>query len=176
MGNKASSFWGCGQVLWCSISSRSVVMITVPWVCHAVFIGIKRIYHGKCDDDFRLELIIWGASSHLVILQWISVYYLQVLQDAVLENQTEAAFVTSAGPKAVATCHLHQLSRQMCPHLRHFVVFSSLVCGHGNAGQSNYGMSNSICEARVRDGFPGLAIQWGMWGWWQRCRRNIPTQ
>ena len=56
----------------------------------------------------------------------------------------------------------------MCPQLRHFVVFSSVSCGRGNAGQTNYGMTNSvmerICEARVREGFPGLAIQWGAVG------------
>ena len=53
----------------------------------------------------------------------------------------------------------------MCPHLRHFVVFSSVVSGYGNAGQTNYGMNSSImehiCEARIRDGLPGLAVQWG---------------
>jgi len=56
----------------------------------------------------------------------------------------------------------------MCPQLRHFVVFSSVSCGHGNAGQTNYGMANSVmervCEARVRQGFPGLAVQWGAVG------------
>ena len=56
----------------------------------------------------------------------------------------------------------------MCPQLRHFVVFSSVSCGRGNAGQTNYGMANSvmerICEARVREGFPGLAVQWGAVG------------
>ncbi|KDQ71496.1 Fatty acid synthase [Zootermopsis nevadensis] len=56
----------------------------------------------------------------------------------------------------------------MCPHLRHFVMFSSVSCGHGNAGQTNYGMNNSvmerICDARVRDGLPGLAVQWGAVG------------
>jgi fatty acid synthase len=93
---------------------------------------------------------------------------LQVLRDKLLENQTEADFVASAGPKALATHHLDVLSRQMCPQLRHFVVFSSVSCGRGNAGQTNYGMSNSImeriCEARVRDGLPGLAVQWGAVG------------
>ncbi|KDR18643.1 hypothetical protein L798_06624, partial [Zootermopsis nevadensis] len=91
-----------------------------------------------------------------------------VLQDALLENQSEAAFAASAVPKAHATQFLDELSRQMCPQLRHFVVFSSVSCGRGNAGQTNYGMSNSvmerICEARVRDGLPGLAVQWGAVG------------
>jgi len=98
----------------------------------------------------------------------LSFKYLQVLQDRLLENQTEADFVTSAGPKSLATRHLDVLSRQMCPHLRHFVVFSSISCGRGNAGQTNYVMNNSImeriCEARVRDGLPGLALQWGCVG------------
>ena len=98
----------------------------------------------------------------------LSFKYLQVLRDKLLENQTEEDFVTSAGPKSLATLHLDVLSRQMCPHLRHFVVFSSVSCGRGNAGQTNYGMNNSImeriCEARVRDGLPGLAVQWGAVG------------
>jgi fatty acid synthase len=88
-----------------------------------------------------------------------------VLHDRLLENQTEADFIASAGPKALATRHLDMLSRHMCPCLRQFVVFSSVVSGHGNAGQTNYGMNNSImeriCEARIRDGLPGLAVQWG---------------
>ncbi|RZC42203.1 KR, adh short, Thioesterase and/or PP-binding domain containing protein [Asbolus verrucosus] len=54
------------------------------------------------------------------------------------------------------------------PCFRYFVVFSSLSCGRGNPGQTNYGMANSImeriCERRKRDGFPALAIQWGAIG------------
>nr|QCW07581.1 fatty acid synthase 1 [Blattella germanica] len=91
-----------------------------------------------------------------------------VLRDALLENQTENDFQISAGAKAVATQHFDVLSRQMCPNLHSFVVFSSVSCGRGNAGQTNYGMSNSImeriCESRVKDGFPGLAVQWGAVG------------
>jgi fatty acid synthase len=101
-------------------------------------------------------------------IERISCALLWVLQDKLLENQTEADFAASAGPKALATLHLDMLSRQMCPHLCHFVVFSSVSCGHGNVGQTNYGMNNSImehiCEARVRDVLPGLAVQWGAVG------------
>lgn len=53
----------------------------------------------------------------------------------------------------------------MAPQLRYFVVFSSVSCGRGNAGQTNYGMANSvmerIIEQRQRDGLPAKAIQWG---------------
>lgn len=49
-----------------------------------------------------------------------------------------------------------------------FVVFSSVSCGRGNAGQTNYGMGNSImeriCEKRQKDGYPAIAIEWGAIG------------
>ncbi|KAF5283995.1 hypothetical protein FQR65_LT13629 [Abscondita terminalis] len=91
-----------------------------------------------------------------------------VLRDGLFENQTEENFVTSLGPKAMATRNLDVVSREMCPNLRHFVVFSSVSCGRGNPGQTNYGMANSImervCERRKDDGYPALAIQWGAIG------------
>ncbi|XP_031348358.1 fatty acid synthase-like [Photinus pyralis] len=91
-----------------------------------------------------------------------------VLRDDLFENQTEENFVNALSPKARATQHLDILSRQLCPRLQHFVVFSSVSCGRGNAGQTTYGMANSImeriCEKRKREGYPGLAIQWGAIG------------
>lgn len=43
-----------------------------------------------------------------------------------------------------------------------------MSCGKGNAGQTNYGMANSImeriCERRKSEGLPALAIQWGAVG------------
>lgn len=64
--------------------------------------------------------------------------------------------------------HLDKLSRVLCRELEHFVVFSSVSCGRGNAGQTNYGMSNSvmerICELRRADNLPAVAIQWGAVG------------
>ncbi|KAK6640571.1 hypothetical protein RUM44_012267 [Polyplax serrata] len=91
-----------------------------------------------------------------------------VLRDAIFENQTDEAFLISFGPKALATKHLDVVSRKLCKNLEHFVIFSSVSCGRGNAGQTNYGMANSvmerICEIRVEEGYPGLAIQWGAIG------------
>ncbi|KYQ50077.1 Fatty acid synthase, partial [Trachymyrmex zeteki] len=91
-----------------------------------------------------------------------------VLRDGVLKNQTAEAFAESFQSKARATQTLDKLSRKICLNLRHFVVFSSVSCGRGNAGQTNYGMANSImeriCEKRAEQGLPGLAIQWGAVG------------
>lgn len=88
-----------------------------------------------------------------------------VLRDALLENQTVEAYKAVCQPKVEITQRLDTLTRRLCPKLDHFVVFSSVVCGRGNRGQTNYGYANSfmesICERRAADGLPGLAVQWG---------------
>ncbi|KAL2715899.1 fatty acid synthase-like [Vespula squamosa] len=87
------------------------------------------------------------------------------LKDSICRNQTPQTFEEPFIGKAWATKCLDETTRKLCPDLRHFVVFSSVSCGRGNAGQTNYGMANSImeriCEKRVGEGLPGLAIQWG---------------
>ncbi|XP_044740690.1 fatty acid synthase-like [Chrysoperla carnea] len=97
------------------------------------------------------------------------IYNLAVLlRDALFENQTIENFQTSFKGKVLGTQYLDEVSRTLCPELRHFVVFSSVSCGRGNAGQTNYGMANSamerICEERHANGYPALAIQWGAIG------------
>jgi len=63
--------------------------------------------------------------------------------------------------KVVGTKNLDAVTRELCSGtLEWFVVFSSVSCGRGNAGQGNYGYANSamerICERRRSDGFPGI--------------------
>ncbi|XP_074604161.1 fatty acid synthase-like [Brevipalpus obovatus] len=87
-----------------------------------------------------------------------------VLHDGLLENQTVKDFEEVCYPKIRVTRSLDSISRLHCPHLDHFVCFSS-IASFGNLGQSNYGFANSfmerLCEKRRKDGLPGLAIQWG---------------
>ncbi|KYM96882.1 Fatty acid synthase [Cyphomyrmex costatus] len=88
-----------------------------------------------------------------------------VLKDNILKNQTAETFAVPFQSKVRATQMLDKLSRKICLKLRHFVMFSSISCGRGITGQTNYGMANSvmerICEKRVEEELPGLAIQWG---------------
>lgn len=91
-----------------------------------------------------------------------------VLNDAVLENQTPGKFAEVCASKVSGTHNLDRVSRRLCPSLDFFVCFSSLTSGRGNAGQTNYGFANSflekVCERRRKEGFHGLAIQWGAVG------------
>ncbi|CAD6999349.1 unnamed protein product [Ceratitis capitata] len=91
-----------------------------------------------------------------------------VLRDALIEDQTVQDYQTVCKPKVDGTKFLDLHSRTLCPELDYFVCFSSVSCGRGNVGQSNYGLANSamerICEQRRANGLPGLAIQWGAIG------------
>lgn len=91
-----------------------------------------------------------------------------VLKDGMLENLTPQLFIDVNKPKYDGTLNLDKVTRQSCPDLSYFVAFSSVSCGRGNAGQSNYGYANSamerVCEKRRYDGLPGLAVQWGAIG------------
>ena len=91
-----------------------------------------------------------------------------VLRDQLLENQTPEKYAEAAAPKVAGTINLDKVTRASCPQLEHFVAFSSVSCGRGNAGQTNYGLANSVmervCEERRKSGLPGTAIQWGAIG------------
>lgn len=88
-----------------------------------------------------------------------------VINDSLFAKMDEKTFMDVVKPKAHSTMHFDEVSRRMCPQLDHFVVFSSISCGYGNAGQTNYGFANSVTERIVEkrriDGLPGKAIQWG---------------
>uniref|UniRef100_A0A336MQ27 Fatty acid synthase n=1 Tax=Culicoides sonorensis TaxID=179676 RepID=A0A336MQ27_CULSO len=91
-----------------------------------------------------------------------------VLRDGLLDDQSEADFKTVCRPKVDGTKNLDQASREFCPDLDYFICFSSVSCGRGNIGQTNYGLANSamerICEHRQASGLPATAIQWGAIG------------
>ncbi|CAG2108143.1 unnamed protein product, partial [Medioppia subpectinata] len=87
------------------------------------------------------------------------------LNDCLIENLTFEKFCSSIDTKHKIFTNLDQLTRQLDYTLDYFVIFSSILCGKGNGGQSNYAFGNSmcerICEERRRDGLHGLAIQYG---------------
>ncbi|XP_053214097.1 fatty acid synthase-like [Panonychus citri] len=92
-----------------------------------------------------------------------------VLSDALLSDQNAETYEKVCSSKVKITKNLDKLTRSMAPFdCDYFVVFSSVTCGRGNPGQSNYGLANSymesICRERFKHGLHGLAIQWGYVG------------
>ena len=87
------------------------------------------------------------------------------LNDCLLENMEFEKFCSTVDTKHKIFSNLDQITRRLDYKLDYFVVFSSIACGKGNGGQSNYSFGNSlcerICEERRRDGLHGLAVQYG---------------
>ena len=96
-----------------------------------------------------------GAIFHLGI----------ILNDCLIEKMTYEQFCESIDCKYKVFDNMDKLSRKLDYNLDYFVMFSSVTCGKGNTGQTNYAFGNSlcerICEQRRMDGLHGLAIQYG---------------
>ena len=88
-----------------------------------------------------------------------------VLNDCLIEKMTYEQFCESIDCKYKVFDNLDKLTRKLEYPLEYFVIFSSVTCGKGNTGQTNYALGNSlcerICEKRRKDGLHGLAIQYG---------------
>ncbi|CAG2102324.1 unnamed protein product, partial [Medioppia subpectinata] len=92
-----------------------------------------------------------------------------VLNETLAENMTVERFAESADTKGRVFENLDQLTRRLLDYkVDYFVVFSSISCGKGFAGYSNYAYGNSVCERlcerRRADGLHGLAVQYGLIG------------
>ena len=133
---------------------------------------------GKKYEMFKTEIIVSTHNSNTIegskqLLEDANklgpiggIFHLAlVLNPALIKDQTIESFRETSESKINTFVNLDKLTRISCPDLDYFVLFSSVSCGKGFRGQSNYGYANAvverICEMRRRDGLHGLAIQWG---------------
>jgi acyl carrier protein/NAD(P)-dependent dehydrogenase (short-subunit alcohol dehydrogenase family) len=88
-----------------------------------------------------------------------------VIEDAILQNQTWAAFERVLSPKLDGTWHLHSLTADCS--LDFFVLFSAAATLLGSPGQANYAAANAFLDGmahlRRASGLPALSINWGPW-------------
>lgn len=123
-----------------------------------VFVSTANITTKKGCEELIREALKMGPVGGIFNLAG-------VIADGLFEKLDVDSFEKVFKPKALPAIYLDEISRNLCPELEHFVTFSSISCGYGNAGQTNYGFANSVTEKvierRHRDGLPAKAIQWG---------------
>ena len=132
--------------------------------------GIKTGYQARCVHFWRRigisvqisTLNIARASDAEELLREASAmgpigglfHLAMVLRDCLFENQNVQNFKDAAESKYYGTINLDNATRKLCDQsLRWFVVFSSITSGRGNAGQTNYGWSNSTMERMIEHRF-----------------------
>jgi fatty acid synthase len=139
--------------------------------------GIRTGYQHRCVNQWReagtkvtistRDVASLEETKHLMAEAELlgpvgGIFHLaMVLRDGLMENQSQDNFQAVGKAKVTGTMNLDTVTRaESRSGMDWFVVFSSVSCGRGNAGQANYGFANSVmervCEARVHDGLPGL--------------------
>ncbi len=133
------------------------------WKDGGVSVAVLQL---DASDPFKAEELMKTAAEMGPIggiFNLAAVLDMKLMKDLGIEE-----FKRTADPKIALTRNLDTITRASCPELELFVVFSSVAALTGIEGNSNYGFANScaerIVERRVRDGFPGKAIQWGAIG------------
>lgn len=86
--------------------------------------------------------------------------------DGPLAQLGEADFQRALAPKLGGALALDRFSRT-CPHLRHFILLSSVVASLPSGRQAAYAAANAaidrLVQRRLGLGLPALSIQWGPW-------------
>ena len=87
-----------------------------------------------------------------------------VLNDCLLQNMTFDKFCETIDAKHKVCDNLDVESRKLGYNLDYFMVFSSVACGKGNAGQTNYGSAIHCVNAFANreDGMDSMDLQYNM--------------
>jgi thioesterase domain-containing protein/NADP-dependent 3-hydroxy acid dehydrogenase YdfG len=119
-----------------------------------------------CDVADRADLAaLWRRQAGAGTPVRAVVHAAGVLDDGVIDALTPARLAGVAAVKAVAARWLDELAGDQVDA---FVLFSSMACAVGTAGQGNYAAANAALDAIAEDrrarGLTAVSVAWGVWG------------
>lgn len=115
-------------------------------------------------DAADLARALLGIQEALPPLRGV-VHAAGLTEDALLTRMDAAAFSRVLAPKIQGAWNLHRSTESL--DLDFFMLFSSSVSLHGNAGQANYiaacAFLDGLAAYRAQRGQPATAVNWGYW-------------
>ncbi|MCA9490227.1 MAG: SDR family NAD(P)-dependent oxidoreductase [Myxococcales bacterium] len=132
------------------------------WKKQGADVGVIR---GDVADEADVKRIMAEIEASRPALAGV-IHSAGVLDDGIVQRQTEERFRKVLRPKVDGSWNLHVATRER--KLDFFMMCSSTAAGMGSPGQTNYSAANAwldgLCEMRRADGLPATSIQWGPWG------------
>ncbi|MDY7232539.1 type I polyketide synthase [Hyalangium rubrum] len=127
--------------------------------------GVKvTVLRADVSKQEDVAEVLAHIHQHLPPLRGV-VHAAGVLDDGVLLRQSWERFTRVFAPKVVGAWNLHLATRELPLDL--FLLFSSVSCLIGSAGQGNYAAANAFLDGlahrRRAMGLPALSINWGPW-------------
>ncbi|MFG2843341.1 type I polyketide synthase [Kitasatospora sp. NPDC048296] len=130
-------------------------------------LGAESVTVAACDTADRAALAELLAAVPVSHPLTGVVHTAGVLDDGAFGALTPERLAYVFGPKVTAVQHLDQLTRELAPDLKAFVLFSSAAAVFGSAGQGNYAAANAYLDAvahqRRAAALPALSLAWGLW-------------
>ncbi len=121
-----------------------------------------RAFAADVAQKSELDAVLSDVRAEMAPLTGV-IHSAAVIEDAPIENMTQAQVSNVFSAKMLGASHLHELTQD--DPIEMFVLYSSISSVVGNPGQGAYVAANlyldALCELRHARGLPALSVGWG---------------